>query len=475
MAAGGLGVPRQVTLPGAVTTLAAGEFRAADGITDVAVGVSGPDGQTLLIFDGATSSLSEPLVQYQLNAEATAVEFGGLDEDPFMDVAVAGGSEILVVHGWGRKEKVDAASRLERINVGPGISGLAIGAFQWDRKGLSEIAALTTDGAVHVVSDEQLDARPFTEAEAAERNRGKLQLKGTVRDVETVQSWRSANAGGWSEASSTFTASSFGAATASQKPLLKTNLSYRETEDLMLVDGSQRKIGIMRQIAPGEKPITKGSVAEDVMKASLDVESAPVAALPLPRKLNGARDVVVLSSGTGEAITIVENAANTTITVDRTDDPSGANLTAASACTAAGNDCSLRGALQFANNPANNNTTISLPANTYILSINGASVNGCSDNTTGDLSANQTMSIIGAGAATTIIRQTGTGPANDGDRIMCMNENFVQNLIYNFSAVTFTGGRDGASGGGPQVLGGGGIIGGEKGNVPDLDQCHLRQ
>ena len=140
-------------------------------------------------------------------------------------------------------------------------------------------------------------------------------------------------------------------------------------------------------------------------------------------------------------------------------------MAAASACTAAGNDCSLRGALQFANLPANNNTTISLPANTYILSINGTGAGGCDGNTVGDLGANQTMSIVGAGAATTIIRQTGTGPANDGDRVMCMNEPFTLNLIYNFSGFTMVGGRDGTAAGTGTALGGGGIIGGEKGNV----------
>ena len=61
----------------------------------------------------------------------------------------------------------------------------------------------------------------------------------------------------------------------------------------------------------------------------------------------------------------------------------------------------------------------------------------------GDLGANRTMSIVGAGAATTIIRQTGTGPANDGDRVMCMNEPFTIGLVYNFSGVTFVGGREG--------------------------------
>src|SRR6185369_13769956 len=156
------------------------------------------------------------------------------------------------------------------------------------------------------------------------------------------------------------------------------------------------------------------------------------------------------------------------ITVDRTDDPSGGSLAAVSACTAAGSDCSLRGAIQFANQAANNNTTISLPASTYILSTNGTGAVGCDNNTVGDLGANQTMTITGAGAATTIIQQTGTGPANDGDRVMCMNENFTTGLVYSFSGVTFVGGRDGTAAGTGAAIGGGGIIGGEKGNVLTL-------
>ena len=82
---------------------------------------------------------------------ATAIEFGGLDDDPFMDVAVAAGGEVLVVHGWARKEQAAAESRVERVQVGSGVRGLALGQFTWDRQGRSEIAALTYDGTIHVV------------------------------------------------------------------------------------------------------------------------------------------------------------------------------------------------------------------------------------------------------------------------------------------------------------------------------------
>ena len=461
--AGRLREPRQIELPGAVTAMAVGEFRAADGRTDLAVGVSGPGGESLLIFDAA-QGLSEALVQYQLSQPASGIELGGLDDDPFMDVAVASGGEVLVVHGWGRKEQVATDSRMERFNVGAGVRGLALGQFTWDRQGRNEIAALTSEGTVHIVEQGRLDTRPFTEAEAAQRTRANLRVQRTSKlDVESVASWKPAQAAGW-KGGKQILGSNLSADLA--KPLMKTNLAHREMDEIILVGQAQSKLEILRSLGPNDPIPTSDQaliVSDNTAKTTLDVESTPVAVLTLPRKLNGVQDIVVLDSASIE-LDIVPNAPNTTITVDRTDDPSGAGLTAASACTGAGNDCSLRGAIQFANLPQNNNTTISLPANTYILSINGTGAGGCDGNTVGDLGANQSMSIVGAGAATTIIRQTGTGPANDGDRIMCMNEPFTVNLIYNFSGVTFVGGREGTAAGTGTVLGGAGIIGGELDN-----------
>src|SRR5215470_7011235 len=124
---GRLGDPEQISLPGPVSALAAGEFRAADGFTDVAVGVTGPGGNELLIFDGA-NGFADPLVEQPLADAASAIEFGGLDDDPFQDVAVTAGPELTVVHGWGRKENIVPSSRIEHVNVGAGLRGLAVGA-----------------------------------------------------------------------------------------------------------------------------------------------------------------------------------------------------------------------------------------------------------------------------------------------------------------------------------------------------------
>jgi len=244
--AGRLGEPRQINLPGAVTALAAGEFRAADGFTDIAVGVSGPGGDSLLIFDDGVNGFSNAVAQYQLSQPASAIEFGGLDDDPFMDVAAAAGSEVLVVHGWGRKEQVSAGSRVERVNVGPGLRGLALGQFTWDREGRSEIAALTYDGTVHIVENGKIDTRPFTEAEAAQRTRGNLKPQRlSSQDVESVPSWKPAQAAGWKE-SKQLLGSNLNADL--PKPLMRTNLSFRELDEVMLVGQAQSKREILRPL-----------------------------------------------------------------------------------------------------------------------------------------------------------------------------------------------------------------------------------
>jgi Immunoglobulin I-set domain len=143
------------------------------------------------------------------------------------------------------------------------------------------------------------------------------------------------------------------------------------------------------------------------------------------------------------------------IDVDRTDDAA-----AASACTAAPNDCSLRGAVAFAN--LNPGTTINVPAGTYLLNIPGGAVEGFNgNNSIGDLdvTANNTI-IAGAGAATTTIQQT-----QPNDRVVEVNPFLVANFNFDISGVTITGGKE------TTAVGGGGIISGSIGNTMSVTNC----
>ena len=144
-----------------------------------------------------------------------------------------------------------------------------------------------------------------------------------------------------------------------------------------------------------------------------------------------------------------------TIDVDRTDDDAGA-----SACTVVANDCSLRGAVAFAN--LNPGTTISIPAGTYQLNIAGGLVEGfAGNNAIGDLdvTANNTI-IMGAGAATTIIQQT-----QPNDRVLEVNPFLAAGFNFTISDVTLTGGKE------TTAVGGGGIIAGSQNNTTTVTNC----
>src|SRR5256714_1710860 len=129
-----------------------------------------------------------------------------------------------------------------------------------------------------------------------------------------------------------------------------------------------------------------------------------------------------------------------TLDVDRTDD----DVTAIT-CTPAPNDCSLRGAVITANLVSG--STINVPAGTYQLTIAG---NGEQFAATGDLDIRASgTAIIGAGAATTIIQQTGS------DRVLEVNPGVaLPGLTFNLSGVTIQGGNLPTGSGGGMVSGG---------------------
>lgn len=136
------------------------------------------------------------------------------------------------------------------------------------------------------------------------------------------------------------------------------------------------------------------------------------------------------------------------ITVDRMDDTA-----TATACTSALNDCSLRGALAFAD--ANNGTTINIPAGNYNITIDELRVGNAT---------NLNTTIIGASAATTIIRQTLTNR-----RVFNLNPTVQPNVIINISNVTIRDGRNPSNA--ANDFGGAGIYAGGPNNQLNLTNC----
>lgn len=120
-----------------------------------------------------------------------------------------------------------------------------------------------------------------------------------------------------------------------------------------------------------------------------------------------------------------------TFAVDRNDDP---DPTTANACTAAANDCSLRGAI-VAVNAAAGADAITVPAGTYTLTIAGA---GEEVSSTGDLDVTGELTITGAGARATSV----VGGASPFDDRIFDNQPDASATI---TGLTVTGGKAGSN------------------------------
>jgi hypothetical protein len=293
---GGLGAPEQIALPGPITAMVAGEFRAPDGWTDVAVGVDSSSGPELLIFDGANGVAGEPM-RLRLPASATAVEFGEMDSSPFMGLAVASGSQIEIVHGWGRKQSPELQSRVETIEAGGNVRGLAVGFFIWNREGSKQLAALGEDGTVRVWQRGQANTQPFSDAELTARARLRLKQTKTQVDVETVQGWQTAQAEAWTNVREVVTGNVVGADATFQNLLLRTHVSFVGTDDLMVLGASHQRVDIVRQVDATAGPQTNlQTTAGDMITTTLNTTAATATALALPQKLNGWRDLIVMEA-----------------------------------------------------------------------------------------------------------------------------------------------------------------------------------
>lgn len=440
---GTLAEPERIDLPGAVTAMTSGEFRAADGRTDVAVAVDGPRGPELIVYDGLEGVTGEPLT-FQLGAGAASLAMDALDDDPYRDIAAIAGGSVEIVHGWGRKQKVDQQSRIERIPAESDAHDLATGFFVWNRSANSQMAVRSDDGAIRVLVRGAFDERPFTDAELAERARGRARLTRDKADIEDAEVWRAGSATAWHQVRA-FAGDAPAEPGASGGIFQRSHISFGQMDDILISDGAEPGLRAVRQ--SDDESLRPGG-GDDLVAHTFGTGTAATAFLVLPQKLNGERDLMTI--GAGSSAPVMTAFVGPSITVDMFTDPAGIP----SACTAAGGDCSLRGAVQFANIPANAGTTINLPAGTYLLTIPGSGgcvvENNATGNTIGDLEINKSTTLVGAGSLTTVIRQA----AATNDRVICMDVPLTANLSFIFSAMTIAGGRDTSINGGAGFLGG---------------------
>ncbi|MEM7249086.1 MAG: FG-GAP-like repeat-containing protein [Acidobacteriota bacterium] len=101
----------RVALPGTVTAMTAGEMNRRDGLVDVVVGVTGPSGHGLLVYESPSGAMLAKPETVVLSAPATSLVLGQWDEGPERDLAALSGDEVLIVHGRDRRLSLDSIAR----------------------------------------------------------------------------------------------------------------------------------------------------------------------------------------------------------------------------------------------------------------------------------------------------------------------------------------------------------------------------
>lgn len=297
--AGNLGAAAQVALPGGVTALAAGEIHQQDGLPDLAVGVTTPEGALVLVFAGERGAQTAAPERYALGAPVIALATGQLDAEGPFDLAIAAGSTLHVLRGHGHLAWDTVSSSLTSIPLPFDPVSLAVGSFRGGPGPAHDIALLAEDGEIALYD-------------------------GAGTPVGTLASGV-ANGG----------------------TLLRAKSSSLPADDLLVVGPADRHVRVLTagQSAPSDG--LSAQAAGPGLLATFDVAGPAVAALPVRLNGDGLDDLVILTDGSPTLSIMLTQAAHVFGINSRNDYPDknpGDGI-----CKSTDNYCTLRAAIQEAN------------------------------------------------------------------------------------------------------------------------------
>lgn len=274
---GDFSAPEPVHVAGSVTALASGQFGGLDGRTDVAVGVSGADGSravVLSLVDGVplveTASIGMP-------APVQSFAFGQFDASSPLDLAIAAGDTLSLVHGE-RFPTSAAAPQVETRQVGHSLA--SIDAVPIAGSYGSAIAMLYGDGSL-----------------------GMLQPSGSNRAPGELASWDEHSVGSGIRPGAT--------------RVFAANTTGTSDSDLVVIDPVLSSLDVVHTAV---SPATKSSDVEPLVTGT-----EIVAAVAL--RLNGDALSDVVAFGPDSVAPIVRTSSpRTTFTVVNTNDTGAGSL-----------------------------------------------------------------------------------------------------------------------------------------------------
>ncbi|HEX3584626.1 MAG TPA: CSLREA domain-containing protein [Candidatus Angelobacter sp.] len=415
---GSFGAPQTIALSGGVTAMAAENLLRSLPYSNLVVGVATPRSSSLLVFSGSDSGLTPPAV-FPLKAAVSNIVFGDFG-DSNTDTAFLSGGNLFILHS--------SNFQMEALSLPVNASAMALGSFIFDRAGSLQIALLTSDGSLHIAAHAEFDPRPLTGDEFQARLHAARRGYGNPLDLP-----RTLPQNGFKIVESIAAAAPFAAG---QMPVLfRTRISDHGADDVMVLNPSAGQLAVISHpdVAPGATTFLPAEISTRPYSGS------PVAALPMRTNIDGRPGVVALHAGQ-LAPAVMMPLPDPTFIVNTTAD--GVNPGACAAATP--NQCTLREAILEAN-AAPGTDTITVPAGTYTLTLPRVQ-NDCTG-LHGALSVNDSVNIVGAGQATTII-QAGTTNTNGIDMVMNVNEDLatanclVTNATASISNLTMQFGRN---------------------------------
>ncbi len=388
-ASGKMEVVQTVASSGAITALSAHQLQPGK-YAQVVVGAHGANGPELDVYSGSSQGLSQ-VSSFHLSSDATAFASGNLDGDASPDVLVLAGGAVSILHG--------GSQTLEPVQVPYPVSSAVLGRFLFDRDGLSQMALLATDGSLHILAQDSLNSRPFTVAEVRTLRQATHQHS-PARVAPPPQ--REVT---WKEMEN------YPAAGTNSPLMYRTRVSNNGADDILLVSAARMSLVVHTDVNPNSGVV--------IDRTDLGVNA--VAALPMRVNFDGRPGLVYVKSG--ELAPFIQAASDPTFFLNEFDDPAPPTDLSTVCNNGSSNDfsssCSLREAILKANADTGNTDTIMVAAGTYTLSL--AKVAGDYSGFHGALYVNNSMNIVGAGQATTII-QAGSSKSHGVDMVMAVNE-----------------------------------------------------
>ena len=346
---GGFAPAQPIDLPGTVTAFTAGEINRADGLTDLALGVDTGNGFEVLVFESPAGALRGKAEVFPASAAVTALVMMPLDDDHFNDLAVAAGTELMVIHGRDRMLSYPQATRdsvplatITRQSLPFQVRALTAGRFT--SATLQDLAALGDDAKIHFLE------RPDAEYQA-ERAKAPVSMasrtgnpgpgRGGVLDAHALpQKPEGRDLLLRSELALPGTPDS-------ASRLVTAHTSITGGDDAILVDASSNQLHVFSKAS--------GQVGKMRLAASLNAAAgAPSAVLPMRLNPSALHGLVVLQKDQLEPSILLPNVAPAMYTVTNTLD-SGPGMFNAENTTIAG---SLRTAISNATDAAGTSTIV---------------------------------------------------------------------------------------------------------------------